>query len=126
VGFPQSLSELKAAIHQILQGLQWLHGHDFVHRDLRWNNIIKDGDDCIRIINFEHSGREGFVNFELSIWPTLDNGCYTERVDIYLLRMMALEVLSKFRLGGEVQDFCDSLNQIDTAAEALSHSWLKD
>jgi hypothetical protein len=57
--------------------------HDFVRRDLRWNNIIKDGtysNDCVRIIDFEHSGREGFVDFALSIWPTLDNGCYTKRV----------------------------------------------
>ena len=56
---PQSLPELKAAISGILHGLEWLHGNGFVHRDLRWNNVIIDSTGCVRIIDFEHSGKEG-------------------------------------------------------------------
>lgn len=35
----------------ILDGLEWLHTHDIVHRDLRWDNIIWNTDHAV-IINF--------------------------------------------------------------------------
>jgi serine/threonine protein kinase len=124
VVFPRSISELKNSVRQILRGLQWLHAQGFVHRDSRWNNIIKDPNDCIRIIDFEHFGREGFVDFALSIWPILDDNCYTKRVDFYLLRVMVLDVLTKLQFESEARDFCNLLSQIDTADEALSHYWL--
>jgi len=44
VGFcgklPGSLTEIRAAGRQILEGLQWLHGHGWVHRDIRPQNIL--------------------------------------------------------------------------------------
>ncbi|RPB20079.1 hypothetical protein L211DRAFT_577531 [Terfezia boudieri ATCC MYA-4762] len=45
VGFiphPEEITELKAIIRDVLYGLQWLHSHGYVHRDVRWVNIIKE------------------------------------------------------------------------------------
>ena len=64
------------------------------------------------------------MDFALSIWPILDDNCYTKRVDFYLLRVMVLDVLTKLQFESEARDFCNLLSQIDTADEALSHYWL--
>lgn len=37
---PGSLSEVKAAGRCVLQALQWLHTHNWVHRDIRPDNIM--------------------------------------------------------------------------------------
>jgi hypothetical protein len=59
------------------------------------------------------------VNFSLSHWPTLENGSYTKKVDLHLLRLMILEVLSELKIGGEARNFCNFLKQVDTVADAI-------
>ena len=41
-GVIRCLEDLKKAIRDILQGLEFLHKNGFVHRDVRWANIIRD------------------------------------------------------------------------------------
>jgi serine/threonine protein kinase len=123
---PQSLPELKAAIRGILHGLEWLHGNGFVHRDLRWNNVIIDSTGCVRIIDFEHSGKEGHVDFVLPIWPLLKNSRYTREIDLQLVGKM---ITGSDLYPGESEygavDFVVKLDSGATATDALQHSWLK-
>ena len=49
---PQSLNELCIAIKGVLTALAELHRRECVHRDVRWPNILKDGDRWI-LADFE-------------------------------------------------------------------------
>jgi hypothetical protein len=115
---PQSLLELKVAIRGIL--------HGFVHRDLRWNNVIIDSTGCVRIID---SGKEGHVDFVLPIWPLLKNSFYTKEIDLHLVGKMITEsnlYPGESEDGGlSTLDFVVKLNNSATATDALQHSWLK-
>ncbi|KAF8467249.1 hypothetical protein BDZ91DRAFT_723677 [Kalaharituber pfeilii] len=56
---PENSMQLKHTMRDILNGLVFLHTLGYVHRDLRWQNIIKENDGNVRIIDLEHAGREG-------------------------------------------------------------------
>ena len=69
----QSAFMLESRVYQIwdnvLRTLLFLHNKGYVHRDLRWPNIIKDENGNLRIIDLEHSGLEGEAGYRLSCWP---------------------------------------------------------
>jgi hypothetical protein len=68
--WPQSLLELKVAIRGILHGLEWLHGN-FVHRDLRRNNVILLAACGSLILSILEWRAMCIVDFVLPIWPLL-------------------------------------------------------
>ena len=86
VGFtphPRSIEKLKVIIRDILLGVPWLHSHGFVHRDIRWANIITETNGHIRLIDLEHTAREGpFVGPTLLHWPALPGGEYAKVQEI--------------------------------------------
>ena len=72
VGYPvhiQDVAELKTAIREILTGLSFLHERGFVHRDIRWENIVKDVNGSFVLIDLENAGREGPVTYNSLAWP---------------------------------------------------------
>ncbi|RPB21226.1 hypothetical protein L211DRAFT_889953 [Terfezia boudieri ATCC MYA-4762] len=75
----RSILELKRhAVQGILKGLDWQHHYDYVHRDLRWSNVIQDIERNIRLIDVEYAGKEGEVEDDdiLLYWPTMEGGMY--------------------------------------------------
>ena len=70
---PRSTSDLKHAVQGVLKGLDWLHRFDYVHRDLRWDNVIQDMEENVRLIDLEHSRKEGRVQDDdiLQHWPAM-------------------------------------------------------
>jgi len=73
VGFKPRLcneAQLRRIIQDVLQGLKWLHDHDYVHRDIRWDNIIIDKNGRAHLIDLEYAGKAGAVNFKLDHWPS--------------------------------------------------------
>lgn len=40
---PKDEAELRAAVKVVLGALKELHGRGFVHRDIRWENILHSG-----------------------------------------------------------------------------------
>uniref|UniRef100_A0A7S0MP89 non-specific serine/threonine protein kinase n=1 Tax=Cryptomonas curvata TaxID=233186 RepID=A0A7S0MP89_9CRYP len=57
---PRSIAELRCAIRSVLTALAELHSRGFVHRDVRWPNVLKDGSTW-RLADFELAGRVGAV-----------------------------------------------------------------
>lgn len=103
-----------------------LHGNGFVHRDLRWKNVIIDSTGCVRIIDFEHSGKEGHVDFVLPIWPLLNDSCYTKEIGLHLVGKMITESnLYPGESEDGALDFVVKLDSSATATDALQHRWLK-
>jgi len=95
----ESVSELKHAVQGTLEGLRWLHRYDYVHQDLRWNNVIKDMEGNVRLIDLEYSGKEGVVPDEdiLQHWPTMEGGRYSKNMDVYSVAKMIREYSSLLR-----------------------------
>ena len=56
---PKSESELRTALDCALRALQALHGHGFVHRDIRWANLLSDGGTGWLLVDFESGGEAG-------------------------------------------------------------------
>lgn len=50
---PRTHSELKTAITCVLKFLIDFHNKGFVHRDLRWPNVLKDNNGDYFVIDFE-------------------------------------------------------------------------
>jgi serine/threonine protein kinase len=132
VGFqrlPQSLSELKCAIRCVLEALSALHQAGFVHRDVRWENILVSPSDITDwiLIDLEHAGKSGSVSYRLVWWPPgigPNAEPYNPRCDLYLVGELIR--LSGVTLGNADIEFMDSLQDMATrftATKALRDSW---
>lgn len=56
---PTSDVEMIAALICVARALVGLHAVEFVHRDIRWENILCLGKDAYVLIDFESAGRDG-------------------------------------------------------------------
>eukprot|EP00198_Chlamydomonas_reinhardtii_P009022 XP_001698359.1 predicted protein [Chlamydomonas reinhardtii] len=130
-GAPTDLRILAGAVSGVLRGLAALHSEGFVHRDVRWPNVIfLPAERRWLLIDLEHAGLHDCdcsgAPYPLQHWSqrTLDaGGKYTFRSD---LRMVAEQLLC----GGVTLDEGgrDLRRQLLsgqlTAAAALEHEWL--
>ena len=53
---PNTLTELKIALRCVLEFLVDLHANNYVHRDLRWPNILRNLDGSWFVIDLETAG----------------------------------------------------------------------
>ncbi|KAG2433017.1 hypothetical protein HXX76_008744 [Chlamydomonas incerta] len=141
-GPPGSEDGLAAAVAGVLRGLAALHAEGFVHRDVRWPNVIFLPQDARwLLIDLEHAGREGCDcsqhPFPLRYWSSrtlLPDGRYRAASD---LRMVAEQLMAglPFELSAAGADLRQRLLQAGevsssssssslTAEEALAHAWL--
>lgn len=126
VGFQTHLkntSELKNAVRGILSGLEWLHQFDYVHRDLRWDNIIHEMDNNVRLIDLEHARKVGMVDDDevLLHWPKLAGGMYEKEIDMYCVSRMMKQYSSLLDDGALT--FMEKLTQGISADRALQDLW---
>eukprot|EP01118_Nematostelium_gracile_P014035 TRINITY_DN5392_c0_g1_i1.p1 TRINITY_DN5392_c0_g1~~TRINITY_DN5392_c0_g1_i1.p1 ORF type:complete len:466 (+),score=37.15 TRINITY_DN5392_c0_g1_i1:220-1617(+) len=121
---PGTMDELRSATLDVLTFLEAFHGLGFVHRDLRWENIIRVTNGYC-VIDFEfaaRSGRRVYWTKEGYIPQVLrDGGVYTFDFDLYQLglsvsvaaRRLGDAVMKKF--GGLLigQHFADARSALD-------------
>ncbi|KAG2440071.1 hypothetical protein HXX76_004185 [Chlamydomonas incerta] len=131
-GPPADLRNLARAMSGVLRGLAALHSEGFVHRDVRWPNVIfLPAEKRWLLIDLEHAGLNDCdcsgAPYPLQVWSerTLDpGGKYTFRSD---LRMVAEQLMmcGGFELDEGGKDLRRQLlaGQL-TAAAALEHEWL--
>lgn len=124
-GNPENPVQLKDAMRGILNGLAFLHQYGYVHRDLRWPNIIREQNGNVRIIDLEHAGLEGVVGFDLDTWPEeAEVGKYTKHMDMSMLYTMGMQYIAMISDSREALDFLDQIKQGTPARQALQHPWL--
>ena len=135
VGFnphPKDVADLKAIIHDVLKGLEWIHSHNYVHRDLRWPNIIRESHGKVRLIDLENADKEGKVTDLLSHWPSLDGGFYSKMTDLYLVGQMMKEYSGLFKIHSTIDredaakgiQFIEKLEAGLYVGDALNDPWL--
>ncbi|KAI4215457.1 MAG: hypothetical protein LQ351_001926 [Letrouitia transgressa] len=121
LGSPLPESESQHIVHQILEGLYFMHDHDFAHRDLKPNNVlvVREGPDWwVKIADFGISKRatEGLTALRTmtgtpaftapEVFPffrTADasNDSYTNAVDIWSLGVITFLILTGETLFGD-------------------------
>jgi hypothetical protein len=127
---PKTEQELQHAIRDILYGLHALHKAGFVHRDIRWTNILHQQPEGYVLIDLEHGGLacEKPPFLQLTEWDdkTLEaGGIYSEASDIYQVGKLKNH-LPGVMLSQIGMDFCNNLcQQRMSAEEALKHMWLQ-
>jgi serine/threonine protein kinase len=57
VRLPSDVAELKSAIRSVLNALVVLHENKFIHRDVRWPNVLCDANNCWLLSDFELSSK---------------------------------------------------------------------
>jgi len=90
---PRTEDELRQMTRDLVLGLNRLHSGDYLHRDIRYPNVLYNP--AARqyfLIDFEHGAREGTTLTDddgswLKEWDegTLDNGKYNKMSDLYQL-----------------------------------------
>ena len=83
---PESEMDLKNALKSVLKALSVLHAKGWVHRDIRWENILRDSAGKWFLIDLESANCKDkeVGEFRSKYWTsnTLDKDLYTEKSDI--------------------------------------------
>jgi serine/threonine protein kinase len=133
---PQSEAELAAAVKAVLQALAAFHARGFVHRDVRWPNVLLAHGSRWLLTDFELAARAGglvpsgaiaddFLPPEVAAAPA--TALYTTAGDIFCVgRLLKTSGLS---LGGAAAELADQLSaatgaERPSAEQALLCPWL--
>lgn len=131
VGYPvhvRDIIRLRHTIRDMLKGLAFLHKLGYVHRDLRWANVIRDRYGNVRLIDLEHAGLEGTPDHFLDTWPIsgVQDGVYTKSMDNVMLHTMIMTYHSLIQDDEEALNFMAELKTSNSAEETVLHPWLCD
>jgi len=106
------LAELDAAhvFAQVLDGVQHLHEQGFIHRNLKPENVLLEGDLHVKIADFGWCARGNdwttFCGTPCTLAPEIISGkAYDKRVDVWAIGLMLFEMLTgcfPFDQGGGV------------------------
>ncbi|CAG8744620.1 26096_t:CDS:2, partial [Gigaspora rosea] len=129
---PGTEQEVKAAIHCVLNALVDLHELDYVHRDVRWSNILHLTDNNWMLIDLECAGIDDQpVNFgPLGDWApeVIETKIYTKKADVYMVGRLLRNVfisLSEKAYEFEMATTAELEFRL-TAQEARQHPWLSN
>ncbi|CAI2175856.1 6155_t:CDS:2, partial [Funneliformis geosporum] len=110
--------DLRQAAEDILHGLHELHIKGYIHRDIRWENVL-------RVLDHSVNGNEIKIS---SSWDhkTLENGKYTKASDMYEFgKLLNARNLVESSTG---RQFLKKLEEHHatrmSAIQALQHSWI--
>jgi len=147
-----SIDEIGRVVHQILDGVSYLHTHNICHRDLKPENILCYDSDPLEIVIADFGlsrtfdGNEGLMSSHcgssLYAAPEVFNKSYTASCDMWSIGIIINEMIrgpfSSLPLHSKeysdsvpvvVRDFVDKLLKYEpqdrmSAADALNHPWM--
>jgi hypothetical protein len=138
---PNTEAELKLALRSVLTALSAFHTEGLVHRDIRWENVLRSGSNIWRLADFEEADQADRIldlssrNNAGAFLPNevLEGKPYTAKADVWavgnLLKMWT-ESHPEVVLSAEGKDFMDLLlketpEERPTARGTLDAGWLK-
>ena len=94
---PHSLNEFVSAIRCVLQALQAIHRLGYVHRDVRWPNVLCVKDYDWRLIDFENSsqGDQSLRNQDMQMLGTMMTVCRTLMEPSEILVSLSKQLMSE-------------------------------
>jgi len=120
---------------QICNGVQYLHNHGFVHRDLKLENLLVSSEDVVKIADFGwvtttkllNSGKYRFCGTPNSLAPEmiLDKG-HDEKVDVWGIGVLLFEMIigkPPFQSTNLAQL---TLKILNTDIKKFVHDWNRD
>jgi serine/threonine protein kinase len=141
--------ELKVAIRCVLRCLECLHSKGFVHRDIRWSNIIRDyryredgriGSCTFKVIDFEYSAAEGapmciagyifgdLVPFGQPYTSRHDLHCVGELIRTWMRTNRSTAMYPTADAERDMKSFVQALQRTTdgfvSATDARNHPWL--
>ncbi|EFJ46150.1 hypothetical protein VOLCADRAFT_93603 [Volvox carteri f. nagariensis] len=132
---PANEGELRRAIQDVLRGVAALHEAGYVHRDIRWENVLWIGQGSWMLSDLESVARPpaqtaGEGSFHAACWTddTLDErGMYTTASDVQLVGRL-IENCDILSLGAQCVELKAQLTASaaasrPSAVEALCHPW---
>ncbi|GBC07678.1 hypothetical protein RclHR1_07610008 [Rhizophagus clarus] len=135
VGFlniPKSENELRYAIADVLEIVSKLHDDDVVHRDIRWENIVKLTDGKWLLIDFEEAANIGEERDKLRIAaPEYEDFDLCQKSgDIWMIGKLMNDHRITFPLSERAREFRNRLLSEDpdrrpTANDALNDDWFE-
>ena len=122
---PSCEAELKWALWGVLTVLKVLHSHGYVHRDIRWANVMKSGDNWL-LLDYEHSEKSGKIpKIQLPDWPPEAYISYETSTDLYLVGLL-ISKSGIANLSYSAHDLESKLKQRESrpsASEILQHEF---
>ena len=111
---PDNIDDLCNAIRCVLTALEDLHSHGFVHRDVRWPNVLKHGDTWL-LADFELVGGAGDKfpgNLQVKcLPPEYSEAGFTSKGDVYSVGILVKEWMKskKYSVQGGVSAWLDRI-----------------
>ncbi|RIA81356.1 hypothetical protein C1645_837138 [Glomus cerebriforme] len=131
--FPTTENELRAAILDVLKTVKILHINGVVHRDIRWENIVRLMDNNWMLIDFEEAALIGDIRPTLNIAaPEHRNEDTCKKAgDIWLIGNLIDDQRIHIYLSESAKNFRDRLmfqdpNERPTATDAIEDDWFND
>lgn len=134
---PSNEAELRTAMRSVLAALRAFHAAGFVHRDVRWPNILRDAHGCWRLIDFELAAPDGealmgdAIHVDFVPPEVLRGEVYKAAGDMYRVGRLLPEWADQQRaeLSPGARQFFQSLcasapGERPSAAAALGCEWL--
>ncbi|PKY55122.1 hypothetical protein RhiirA4_474379 [Rhizophagus irregularis] len=126
---PQTENELKNAILDVLKNVKILHRYKVVHRDIRWENIIRLMDNSWMLIDFEEAAFIGSKRYKAPEYRE-DDTC-KKAGDIWMIGNLINNPRIKFGLSETAENFRNGLmfrnpDVRPTAADAIKNDWFND
>ena len=135
---PLNETELKTAIKCVLSALAVFHEGDFVHRDIRWPNLLYDmgasGRSRWLLADFELAGKIGSelpVEYRTSLEMPPEariGSALSAAADVWqvgmLVKVWKIGILSELAEGFVHNLTCYNARERPSAREALAHRWL--
>lgn len=97
--FPESV--IRNVMYQVLQGLAFMHKHGFFHRDMKPENLLCSGPDCVKIADFglarEIRSRPPYTDYVSTRWyrgpeVLLRSTNYNSPIDIWAVGCIMAEM----------------------------------
>ena len=133
------INDVRCAVKAVLHCLECLHKKGFVHRDVRWANVIRhfthysldDTSECqFLLIDFEFAAMAGdTINVDWYIHsdvvPIGESYTYCHDLKLVAKLIVSWRKSNDLQLDELTKSFVSSIWEASTAEECLKHEWLK-
>lgn len=125
---PKTMTEdqLRICIEHILRCLMNLHKAGWVHRDIRWANIVLGPDGCFYLIDFDLAvhNKEAIAKHHASVPPDAKTRVWEFKHDLWQVGELIRQVFTKSALATDLANKLQD-GTIESAEAALGHAWFQ-